>query len=143
MEAKTDEKLYLDSSSPVELGINDLNFYWSIQVGSRAHFVQFDSYLSRDSPEGDLPPNFRKGEIEDDPASEKAFAWILSCFNYCTKNHHKCPSNHDVSLPIRILDLKPSQGQNEVCLAETQGVKGKFTALSHRWGKVRNQNPSM
>jgi hypothetical protein len=58
--------------------------------------------------------------------------WIIEC----SEKHSRCrPSTFATPLPSRLLDIS----NNEIRLAVTQGLSGKYLTLSHCWGKPGNQ----
>jgi hypothetical protein len=74
--------------------------------------------------------------IEEDPATEKTLARAVKYVHECDLEHvgGRC-SVGDVNLPNRILDITSGTSANKVKLVEPCGAHGKYTALSHRWGK--------
>lgn len=60
--------------------------------------------------------------------------WILDC----KKNHGKlCSGGCDTRLPTRVLDVGPPSVSEDVRLAISNGLKGRYATLSHRWGNSR------
>lgn len=59
----------------------------------------------------------------------KLEAWILQC-----NQHHKC-APEQTFLPTRVLDLKYTEEQQKIQLIETHGIRGRYTTLSHCWGR--------
>jgi hypothetical protein len=62
---------------------------------------------------------------------------------HCLENHDHCPcdgiAEGDLQLPTRVVDIGESE---EIAprLLITDGRKGKWAALSHRWGKVSRKD---
>jgi hypothetical protein len=65
-----------------------------------------------------------------DPGSEEAVRTIKKWLQGCLDSHKECKEAAQPTLPTRVLDLEP----HEPRVWETNGVKGKYIALSHCWG---------
>jgi hypothetical protein len=63
---------------------------------------------------------------------ENIETWIRQC----QRDHISCNPLSPIltDLPRRVLDLKPQQPRFAARLIETNGLKGKYVALSHCWG---------
>jgi hypothetical protein len=82
-----------------------------------------------------------KSRIKDDPrgagtGSDQAFLrtsqWLVSCLTQhsnCIKAEAPLPP-----LPSRVIDVGSPDGSQEPRLLQTQFQKGRYIALSHRWG---------
>jgi hypothetical protein len=81
--------------------------------------------------------------VEDDPASEVAFARAQSWIEYCKANHPHCLPNEDVPLPTRVLDIHSPTGAEVVSLFISNGQRSNYTALSHCWGNSSRTNDQM
>ncbi|KAI0379662.1 heterokaryon incompatibility protein-domain-containing protein [Hypomontagnella monticulosa] len=67
--------------------------------------------------------------------SKESLSWATSHVNECLKSHFKCPNAVETTLPPRVLWLsKTETGDINVTLKETDGAKGVYACLSHRWG---------
>ncbi|KAF2752206.1 hypothetical protein M011DRAFT_455021 [Sporormia fimetaria CBS 119925] len=76
--------------------------------------------------------------IGNDPASDESFltasAWIAGC-----TGHRKCNETvsgvqldaHNAPLPTRCIEITPNT--RRLCLRETQGQRGAYLTLTHRW----------
>lgn len=63
---------------------------------------------------------------ESDSTFEKILSWLRDC-----DEQHQCVSDQPF-MPTRVLDLRSG---GKVKLLETHGMKGRYSALSHCWGK--------
>ncbi|KAI1085981.1 HET-domain-containing protein [Rostrohypoxylon terebratum] len=72
------------------------------------------------------------------------YTWLRNCVDY----HMGCRisfggSNYDDSdtsgpiLPTRVIDIGPIDGSEAPRILNTEGKRGAYIALSHRWGKAR------
>ena len=78
--------------------------------------------------------------VEDDPASEEAFARAQNWIEYCKSNHPNCLPNEDVPRPTRVLEVHSA---DLVSLFISNGRRSKYTALSHCWGNSSRINDQM
>ena len=94
-----------------------------------------DSWLENDP----LGASLRGRTIQEDPTTEVTITRALRWIEECNSKHsdRKC-SVQDVELPSRVLDLAYERATSHIRLYETQGMKGKYCALSHVWGSDRN-----
>ncbi|KIW99704.1 uncharacterized protein Z518_11117 [Rhinocladiella mackenziei CBS 650.93] len=58
---------------------------------------------------------------------------VTEWLRLCREDHPAYPSNTDVPLPTRLLDVGPFES-NSIRLRVTAGQRGLYTALSHCWG---------
>ena len=86
--------------------------------------------LSDSSSNGKISFRF----VEDNPASDEAFSRAKTWISHCLASHTHCPSNENVPLPTRVLDIRDWPETGQVKLFETRGQTGKYIALSHCWG---------
>lgn len=78
-----------------------------------------------------IPGRLRATDYDSDFSFERLKGWIRAC------NKHHGPSCRtrgllNAPLPTRILDV--SQASDYIRLVESQGMKGQYMTLSHRWG---------
>lgn len=59
--------------------------------------------------------------------------------NNCNSNHVGCSTTEETQLPTRVLRVSGSSKASSVKLMETNGMKGRYCALSHCWGAVDKQ----
>lgn len=59
-----------------------------------------------------------------------ATRWLTSCL----ETHNACSHRPDNTLPRRVIDVGPPDGDTEPFLFVTDGQKGEWVALSHCWG---------
>jgi len=78
---------------------------------------------------GQLSGWVEKLKIEDEATHRFCAEWLRTC----REGHAACPSNIDVILPTRLLDVGPL-GSDSIRLIVTAGQKGSYIALSHCWG---------
>ena len=62
--------------------------------------------------------------------------WLQDC-----GEHHKDHEFAEKELPTRVLDLQSPGVLSELRVYETDGERGKYMALSHRWGKDKHKRP--
>lgn len=62
----------------------------------------------------------------------QASSWLLTCLT----QHPNCISAEGPLslLPSRVIDVGPADGSQEPVLVASQGRRGRYIALSHRWG---------
>jgi hypothetical protein len=69
------------------------------------------------------------------PLSDETLSWVKSHVTECLTTHCKCLNTSETILPRRVLSLtKTPSGTIQVTLKETDGTRGAYTCLSHRWG---------
>lgn len=74
------------------------------------------------------PPN---PAVASPQANNRAQSWMEAC----DKNHSKCVSNTNVSLPRRLLEISGNDAMDcTVRLRETEGETGRYATLSYVWG---------
>jgi hypothetical protein len=81
--------------------------------------------LSKDSPAEDFRLNL---------TCHRLLGWMLDCLT-----NHPCCINTEGALPFlpsRVIDLGPSDGSNDPVLRESSSTRGRYVALSHRWGNL-------
>jgi hypothetical protein len=61
-----------------------------------------------------------------------ASKWLVECLS----QHSNCIKAEDPLplLPSRVIDVGPAEGSQEPILISTQSQRGRYVALSHRWG---------
>lgn len=91
-----------------------------------------------DWPLPPLPQN--KRDLSLDGKVTIATSWLTACRD----NHSDCNSYSEgvdedtTKLPKRVLDVSPPDGHGQLRLYETpEGAKGRYIALSHRWGQTQ------
>ncbi|KAF2832794.1 HET-domain-containing protein [Ophiobolus disseminans] len=62
-----------------------------------------------------------------------------SWLNECESSHRSCTSTSTVPLPTRVLQLSNDTGDLSVKLIESNGIKGRYCALSYCWGPADKQ----
>lgn len=67
---------------------------------------------------------------EDGPRFNVIRQWLKHC-----DHHHTCSPTDPAMLPTRVIDVG-LEDQTMVRLCGTQGCRGKYVALSHRWGNT-------
>ncbi|RSL80090.1 hypothetical protein CEP51_006819 [Fusarium floridanum] len=77
---------------------------------------------------------FRK--IETNSGSPACFDLAKQWISDCLFNHYKtCPSNYRSPLPLRLIDVGPSDGSEPPRLITTApGQRGRYITLSYSWG---------
>ncbi|KAM7192081.1 Heterokaryon incompatibility protein (HET) domain containing protein [Naviculisporaceae sp. PSN 640] len=96
---------------------------------------EVDGLIACETPAGSLFQTL--GRVVGAPTSESpdislAQKWMQSCKNHHA--HHQCRPFTDVTLPTRVLDVRPSPGLDDVRLVITNGSQGRYITLSHCWG---------
>ncbi|KAI0191451.1 heterokaryon incompatibility protein-domain-containing protein [Xylaria flabelliformis] len=77
------------------------------------------------------------GHLQTEALSPSRLAIIRAWRNLCKDKHEKCGDTTNVPLPTRVLEITREDGRAEnvmVRLVETNGARGEYFALSHRWG---------
>ncbi|KAI6260542.1 hypothetical protein MCOR29_008042 [Pyricularia oryzae] len=74
-----------------------------------------------------------RNQLDPDLGSDANFAVARSWFDACCNEHNGCPPRTMNELPTRLVDVGEAPDWN-VRLAETQGGRGEYVALSHCWG---------
>jgi hypothetical protein len=65
----------------------------------------------------------------------ESLLWVQSLIDNCSNNHRDCPNTAETTLPTRILHITPlANGLFDIRLKETNGERGSYACLSHRWG---------
>lgn len=74
--------------------------------------------------------------IDPDAASDTTLQRAVSWVEECNNNHSGtvCVIG-DTMLPLRVLDVQSEHAPSRLRLIETNGAFGKYTALSHVWGR--------
>ncbi|KAF2191137.1 HET-domain-containing protein, partial [Zopfia rhizophila CBS 207.26] len=76
--------------------------------------------------------------IQDDPTSEQTLRRALNWVDECNTAHaHTRCSIGDAALPLRVLDVDYGSAPSRIRLYEPNGARGKYIALSHVWGDIR------
>ncbi|KAH7116016.1 heterokaryon incompatibility protein-domain-containing protein [Dendryphion nanum] len=60
--------------------------------------------------------------------------WIRIQLEVCKDLHPRCPRDDNVVLPTRVLRITGGGDMPTVQLVETNGINGRYCALSHCWG---------
>ena len=69
--------------------------------------------------------------IHPDPISPRVFARLLRWIELCDSSHPECKGVVNSTLPTRVLDVGSGKGLDPIVLLETNGVRGRYIALSH------------
>lgn len=90
--------------------------------------------LTLDSADSDsakrIPGRLREMRSDSDIAFGRLEGWLKDC----TSNHPRCGAAPlTPMLPNRVIDVSVSE--REVALVESRGMRGRYLALSHSWGK--------
>ncbi|KIW04708.1 uncharacterized protein PV09_04441 [Verruconis gallopava] len=72
--------------------------------------------------------------IPVDPHDNACMEMLKGWFTTCVNHHRECPAPRDSTLPTRVIDVGPSNGSEQPRLLLTEGKRGQWIALSHRWG---------
>ncbi|PKS13174.1 hypothetical protein jhhlp_000518 [Lomentospora prolificans] len=72
-----------------------------------------------------------------DTSTRSSLEWARKGISECASSHVLGGEGRDVSLPTRLVDVRPQQkdGRGGVRLALTTGKPGTYASLSHCWGK--------
>ncbi|KAK0744559.1 heterokaryon incompatibility protein-domain-containing protein [Apiosordaria backusii] len=113
-------------------------FHLSIVSQNTIKFFKPDDGSQCDWPVPPLPLN--KRDLSLDGKVTIANTWLKTC----RESHFDCnsyPEGGDedtTTLPKRVLEVSPPDGHGELRLYETpKGAKGRYIALSHRWGQTQ------
>jgi hypothetical protein len=70
--------------------------------------------------------------------SNETFRLVLGWLIACLTCHSDCINAESSlpNLPSRIIDVGPPDGLKDPVLRELPGVRGRYVALSHRWGDI-------
>lgn len=68
-----------------------------------------------------------------DRTKESDVKWIRDRLEDCRQNHAQCPDFGEKQLPTRVIDVGLG-GQEPFLHISSNGEKGRYLALSHRWG---------
>ncbi|KAF2708994.1 HET-domain-containing protein [Pleomassaria siparia CBS 279.74] len=69
--------------------------------------------------------------VSSPEASKQITSWIQDC-----GHHESCLSQAHVELPKRVIQVNPKENQGQPRLMFSNGLKGKYAALSYSWGAV-------
>ncbi|KAF2192480.1 hypothetical protein K469DRAFT_694572 [Zopfia rhizophila CBS 207.26] len=109
-----------------DFGGTEIGGYWQ---GEFCFLTTFTLYTV--GPLWDKIPGRRVAlDSQEDSLFAKLKAWILG-----GDITHKCAPEQS-ELPTRVFDLKDAQKNEEIWLLETHGMRGKYIALSHCWGRT-------
>ncbi|RWA10454.1 hypothetical protein EKO27_g4648 [Xylaria grammica] len=70
---------------------------------------------------------------EDQQRTITAQKWLENCYEY----HPRCGGKDPMPMPTRVIDLGAPEGKSRPRLLITNGVKGRYVALSYCWGTGR------
>lgn len=103
-----------------------------IHDSSRAHIC---TELSKSTSQHDraaqyVPNRSIQRDVSVEATKTQIQSWIREC-----ASHQKCPSQSDVALPTRLIELRPSNNPEHPRLIISKGCKGKYATLSYCWGK--------
>ncbi|KAE9366714.1 HET-domain-containing protein [Stipitochalara longipes BDJ] len=96
--------------------------------------------LSSQTPARKSTYRFMKSlALGTDPASINNFRLMRRWLHDCINGHPGCLTLGDgpPALPTRAIDVGPSNGSREPYLDITEGRRGDYVSLSHRWGQLQ------
>jgi hypothetical protein len=79
--------------------------------------------------------------IQPKPGSKLHFRMLKEWLQDCDKCHNDHKFGSEKELPTRVLDVKTQQGPDILRLRETERERGRYIALSHRWGEDESRKP--
>ena len=71
--------------------------------------------------------------LEGDAGSPKTMKRAANWANGCVSAHDRCRTE-DTLMPLRVLDVDNKSSPSRIRLCEFEGLRGRYTALSHCWG---------
>ncbi|KAM6513776.1 hypothetical protein FALCPG4_014991 [Fusarium falciforme] len=83
-----------------------------------------------------LPAAGRLRMIETTSSSQRCLDMLKEWLRECREGHPGCPSNNQVKLPSRVIDVG-SEGQDPR-IVETNSQLGEYLTLSYCWGGISN-----
>ncbi|KAI1408879.1 HET-domain-containing protein [Hypoxylon sp. FL1857] len=102
----------------------------------KPHGIGIELYRTADGPCPwgllEVKLNLPKGT-----ASPASYSWVQDQMKRCLDQHPQCGTYSDFPiLPTRVLDLgsHTASANNSIRVLETNGLRGKYCALSHCWG---------
>ncbi|KAM0426518.1 hypothetical protein ACHAPT_008210 [Fusarium lateritium] len=78
-----------------------------------------------------------RAELDEDLGSTSSHAMVRDWFHECENSHPGCWLSETPTMPTRVVDVgigRPNGPDDEVRLVHTNGMKARYTALSHCWG---------
>lgn len=87
-------------------------------------------------------PIIKRRTVELHPGLDISFQRVNRWLDNCVANHPECrlssgPSEGNIELPTRVLDVGLESASGQVRLLESGGKRGRWIALSHCWGLTR------
>ncbi|KAF8860297.1 HET-domain-containing protein [Acephala macrosclerotiorum] len=113
--------------------------------GRESVWIEF--FTSKEEVQGDLNflPFLSQGWVADESDSvyclEKLRSWWMECLRGGGR-HEACRQSPDQQkLPRRIVEVLSETGAESLRLVETNGLQGRYNALSHCWGQSKEHSP--
>ncbi|KAI1768517.1 heterokaryon incompatibility protein-domain-containing protein [Hypoxylon sp. FL1150] len=140
LQSNDDEVIWALAEDQNEIGIEietpkRMTGGWFLRTrasGTSQHWRHFDLWIDpATAPENKsckafIPRSCHPVERTDSPeALEHLKEWLRKC-----NGVHSCRPNDDTELPARLVKVT----DNQVKVVDTEGQKGRYTTLSHRWG---------
>ncbi|CZR65394.1 uncharacterized protein PAC_15294 [Phialocephala subalpina] len=95
-----------------------------------------------DLEEGDGHPIFPARDcLAADSGSEDCLNGLRNWLMQCTQGHEECRQSIGQDLPRRVIEVLSPNGTDTLTLADAEGRRGYYNALSHCWGQSQNIFP--
>lgn len=126
-----------DNHGEVKISFSS-DFWLCVHVGGEACTSPLKLYVDPDTEAQNQGVTVGLPFLSE-PGSEMQFLTIRKWLGYCETQHscYATSNGQEAEMPTRVIDVGSPEHQERIHLFESKGTRGRYIALSHRWGNTK------